>query len=496
MSEGQLPPRATGAGARTSRSAIVERIRGAGSVADPRLAYLLLASADGVIPRPSEIQHFTRHWMMYGLDRALASARGRRVHRGPIRLTDSTLVDVTNTVEHSFVTGIQRVAKETAKEWMRGERPVTLVRWDRPGRRLLELTARESARVLDLPDPGDDTAPAALVPVGGEVILPEISTAARRTESLHTVAEFSDAVCVAIGHDCIPITSTETAGRGMPGAFSRYLATLARFDALAPVSESSGTEFRGWRRMLSGAGLHGPEITVNPLPARAAGTASSEEVERVRREIGLSDESVVLVVGSREPRKNQIRVLEAAELAWRSGAQFALVLVGGNAWATEAFDRQLERLRRHGRHVVTLAGVPDSTIWSLYQMATLTVFPSLNEGFGLPVVESLAHGTPVVTSGYGSMRDLGEGRGALLVDPRDSGAIARAVLDILEHPDRRARLAEQTRLLDEGTWSEYARSLRSIVDRARRVRSERNGERIALGSIAGRVDRAVGVEAS
>ncbi len=62
---------------------------------------------------------------------------------------------------------------------------------------------------------------------------------------------------MAIGFDCIPVSTAETAGAGMPGAFSKYLSTLARFDAVAPISFAASHEYAGWRRMLSGAGLIG-----------------------------------------------------------------------------------------------------------------------------------------------------------------------------------------------------------------------------------------------
>jgi glycosyltransferase involved in cell wall biosynthesis len=86
------------------------------------------------------------------------------------------------------------------------------------------------------------------------------------------------------------------------------------------------------------------------------------------------------------------------------------------------------------------------------------VFPSLNEGFGLPLAESLAAGTPAVTSDFGSMREIAEGGGALMVDPHDDHAIADAMRTLLTDDAVHARLTAeaQARAAHPRTWDDYA----------------------------------------
>ena len=91
------------------------------------------------------------------------------------------------------------------------------------------------------------------------------------------------------------------------------------------------------------------------------------------------------------------------------------------------------------------------------------VFPSLNEGFGLPVAEALASGTPVVTSGYGSMAEIAADGGALLVDPRDDRSIAAAMRTVLTQPAERARLAAEARRRPARTWDDYAAGVWSTL---------------------------------
>jgi glycosyltransferase involved in cell wall biosynthesis len=166
---------------------------------------------------------------------------------------------------------------------------------------------------------------------------------------------------------------------------------------------------------------------------------------------------MVLCVGSHEPRKNHLAVLHAAELLWRQGLEFSLVFVGGNAWNSGRFHRRLAELQAADRPVEAALGVTDDTLWALYRLARCTVFPSLNEGFGLPVAESLAIGTPVVTSDFGSMLEIGARGGALHVNPRDDHAIAAAIRTLLTDDQTHARLVRQAAARPSRNWEDYAR---------------------------------------
>jgi glycosyltransferase involved in cell wall biosynthesis len=214
--------------------------------------------------------------------------------------------------------------------------------------------------------------------------------------------------------------------------------------------------------MLPSTGLRGPDVVQIDLPA-GVGDVDDASVERVRRELRLDGRTVVLAVGSHEPRKNHLHLLLAAELRWRRGDDFVLVMVGGNSWDTIRFDSMVERLRAAGRDIITLSNADDAVVWSLYRIARFSVFCSLNEGFGLPVVESLASGTPVVTSNFGSMRELGEGYGAVLADPRDTNSMASAMDLLMNNQTEYDRLRAETSTLPPRSWDGYAEQLWALV---------------------------------
>jgi glycosyltransferase involved in cell wall biosynthesis len=104
-----------------------------------------------------------------------------------------------------------------------------------------------------------------------------------------------------------------------------------------------------------------------------------------------------------------------------------------------------------------LTGLSDVEISAAYQLARFSVFPSFSEGFGLPVAESLALGTPVITSDFGSMKEIADAGGALQIDPRDDHALAAAIEQLLANDE----LLEQLRLAaarrPRRTWDDYAR---------------------------------------
>jgi glycosyltransferase involved in cell wall biosynthesis len=429
------------------RSVIAAALGLAASGADLRFAYLSLAVLTRTIPTPEAVLDLGRRSRVDGgraITTLVVSAARRRDGGAAVRIDHGVVVDLTDTIASDFTTGIQRVARETVGRWVPSHE-LTIVSWDRARLRLIRVDGVEGRLTGEV-----------VVPFGGTIVLPEIAVDRARAIRLSTIARFGGGRAAAIGFDCIPLTTAEVAGPGMPGAFAGYLSALASFDVVAPISAAAALEYRGWRRMLSGAGLDGPRIESVDLAYDASASVAATPSD-ARAAVGVGDdETVVLVIGSHEPRKNHQRVLAAAERLWSHGHEFVLVMVGGNSWNAGPFHAEVARLQRRNRRVVLGSRLSDEIVWGLYATAAVSVFPSLNEGFGLPVVESLALGTPVVTSDFGSTRDLGAGRGAVLVDPRRVHEIADAIESVIADPVERARLVALAETLPERSWDDYA----------------------------------------
>lgn len=184
----------------------------------------------------------------------------------------------------------------------------------------------------------------------------------------------------------------------------------------------------------------------------------TQVLDTVRKRYNLPG-CFVLGLGTLQPRKNFVRLIEAfAILAKEARDGLHLVIAGGAGWMYESIFRRIAELGL--QDAVCFPGyVADEDLPALYSLADLFVFPSLYEGFGLPVLEAMACGTPVVASAVSSLPEVA-GDAALLVDPLDTRALADAMRQALEDTGLRAEMVEkglpQARRF---TWSESARQL-------------------------------------
>lgn len=275
-------------------------------------------------------------------------------------------------------------------------------------------------------------------------------------------------------HDLTFLVRPECAEAGL----RRYLAravprALRRADLVLVDSLATATDLE---RLL---GVGGPRVRLaypgvdprfRPLPSTA--------VEPLRAALGLPAE-FLLFVGTIEPRKNLVRLIEAFDrlisvrspaeggtpttedggsasvVDRRSFAGLHLVIAGRKGWLYEEVFAAVERLGL-GARVRFLDFVDDTQLPALYNLARAFVYPSLYEGFGLPALEALACGTPVVTAGVSSMPEV-VGGAAVLVDPLSVESIAGGIKQALaEEPRLRAAGPPQARRF---TWDAAAQAL-------------------------------------
>ncbi len=180
-----------------------------------------------------------------------------------------------------------------------------------------------------------------------------------------------------------------------------------------------------------------------------------EAVARVRARYGLP-ERYILAVSTIEPRKNYTRLLQAFERLHAEGLSEALVIVGRKGWLFEAFFHALEL--SPARQAVRFPGyVLDDDLPALYAGAQAFAFPSLAEGFGLPLLEAMACGTPSVASNVTSLPEIG-GDAAVLVDPLDVEAIYTGLRRVLTDAALREALRERgLRRAAQFSWERAAR---------------------------------------
>ena len=432
--------------------------------------WLALAVLTGRLPGETLVLETARAWEFDDcalLDALRAETTRESAASNVVVEQEKTLVDVGDTAVSTLATGIQRVVREVAKRWTARE-PVRFTGWTAQWQSLRDLERVERTRVVrGVPraqGEGDreEIAQTVVVPWRTTYVLLEVSAAPARSDRLRALARFSGSHTAALCYDLIPVTSSETSSPGMTGVFAHYMTALKYFDRLCTISRATAVEYAAWREMLPAAGLTGPAIAPLLLPA-SVGDSDRASLEEARERLVVGAMPLVLVVGSHEPRKNHLAILHAAEILWREGRSFSLSFIGSRSWRGQEFHDRVRQLQDQGRPVESVTDANDSLLWAAYRLAHFTVFPSLNEGFGLPVAESLAVGTPVITSEFGSTAEIAEAGGTILVDPRDDDDLTSAMRTLLTDYVTLQRLRREAERRPRTSWDHYAHELWEVM---------------------------------
>src|SRR6186713_86023 len=238
-------------------------------------------------------------------------------------------------------------------------------------------------------------------------------------------------------HDCIHLMFPQYLPNRAAYAYARASMWTAarRSDRILTVSEASK------RDILHLFNVKPEKIVVvyNAIDEHFSATPSEEQVARIRERYQL-DHKFVLYVGNIKPHKNLVRLIEAFSQLRRTHDDLKLLIIGDEISRLPALRRAVHRNKLH-KFVRFLGYLKDDTLTVLYRLASVFVFPSLYEGFGLPPLEAMASGTPVVTSNVSSLPEV-TGDAAVLVDPYDVESIEDGMRRVLDDP----RLADELRL--------------------------------------------------
>ncbi len=182
-------------------------------------------------------------------------------------------------------------------------------------------------------------------------------------------------------------------------------------------------------------------VTPNAIDDRLNVEPSPERVKQIRERYQLSHE-YILYVGNIKPHKNLERLIEAFDYVRSQGrSELELLIIGDEISKLQPLRRAVHKYGLH-RSVRFHGFVPHETLAVLYRLASVFVFPSLYEGFGLPPLEAMACGTPVVTSNVSSLPEV-VGDAAITVDPYSAPAIAEGILKVLHSSHLRAELRQR-----------------------------------------------------
>jgi glycosyltransferase involved in cell wall biosynthesis len=260
-------------------------------------------------------------------------------------------------------------------------------------------------------------------------------------------------------HDCIHLMFPQYLPNRWALTYARRSISMAarRSTRVLTVSESSKRDIQRFVDIPPGK----VDVIYNSYDPRFAIEPDAETVSRVRERYQLQSE-FVLYAGNVKPHKNLERLIEAFHIVRSRGLDhLKLVLIGDEISKYTALRRAVHRHQLHN-YVRFLGYLPEETLAVMYRLAGVFVFPSLYEGFGLPPLEAMASGTPVVTSNVSSLPEVA-GDAAVLVDPYSAEAIADGMYRVLTDGTLRSDLKRRgPQRASQFSWESSVRRVREI----------------------------------
>jgi glycosyltransferase involved in cell wall biosynthesis len=212
--------------------------------------------------------------------------------------------------------------------------------------------------------------------------------------------------------------------------------SLRAADHIVTVSEAMKAEILGFYPKVP------ISVIYNGLDTSEFSTITEEELLAFRRKFALP-EGFILSVGHFEKRKNYLRLVDAIGRIRDRGRSYTLVIIGNNSGLKEAIQARAEAANLSGR-VRLLSGLSDREVRCAYKLCRLFVFPSTYEGFGIPILEAMAAGCPMVLSDIPVFREITQGRGVYF-HPQDVKAMALSIEHVLSSSIESSRLVEYGR---------------------------------------------------
>ena len=370
------------------------------------------------------------------------------------------LIDLSHTAHTRARTGIQRVARALL-EHVPAASPVTFDRFQGVWRPLepwematlaanepagargakWPLTARLRGRFRAL------TSRPAPILAADALIVPELFSphVARAYPLLFTQVSGPK---IALFHDAIALQLPGSAPAKTVTRFPSYLKELLAFDGIAAISAASRETLEGYWRWLG---------VENPPPVRAIPLGTQPAPPSGGTPL---DPPQVLYVSSLEGRKNHVALLEACELLWARGERFSLRLIGlAHPQSGRPALERIEALKAAGRPLIYDGAVTEADLEKAYRDCAFTVYPSLLEGFGLPVIESVSRGKPCLCSARGALGETARSGGCLVLSDLGAPSLAEGIARLLRHPDVLSSLVLEASARTDKTWSTYGREV-------------------------------------
>ncbi len=364
---------------------------------------------------------------------------------------------VDHTQHYPANSGIQRVVRGLASVLQKTDIPVTPVAWnskagdfavaDQTGLEHLEKWTGPQENLWNLTSPGSDES-------GAWLIVSELITYANApaVNKIIQQAKRRGMRTAIIFFDAIPYKMSELYPIEAQLAHADYMRTLPLFDRVLCISNQSKSDL--WNYLRSNL-----ERLVNVDHRLRAILLPAEfpEIERQldpRASTRKGDTISILSVGTLEPRKNQITLLQAFQQAKLTTKVPLKLILAGQAPFPD-IEKIVREYCEKDSDIIWMPHPDDRVLHDLYLSCDFTVYPSLEEGFGLPILESLWYARPCICRNASSMKEIAEEGGCVLVETANPEVLAQAIVDLVANPAVLAQLRDEATSRTFKTWKEY-----------------------------------------
>lgn len=258
---------------------------------------------------------------------------------------------------------------------------------------------------------------------------------------------------IAIFHDAMPLRIPGQSDSN-DALFKVYVDALAHLDRVICISQEVKTDLlRYWQE----SGLTPKPVDVIGWPVPFDEARPDNRPNRESRKI--------IYVSRLKLRKNHLVLLEACASLWQQSEQFSLDLIGieDAFWDTRTILREMRKLAACGYPVQWRKHISNAELTQAYRDCAFTAFPSKLEGFGLPIVESLWHGRPVICGRNGAIGEVAAGGGCYQIDQNNPTELAEAIRLLLNDAPTYNRLYEETRIRVFRSWDDYGKDFDQVL---------------------------------
>ena len=388
----------------------------------------------------------------------------------PLRTVGNIYYLIDHTSRFPGNTGIQRIVRGLAKSLMDNGLSLIPVMWDDDKKMMLPAIKQALKHVSNWNGPSVDQWHEWRNPEDARsqdwFLVPELTHL--RSAELISYSQRLQLRSAYIFYDAIPWKMKNLYPTGAVSAHEEYMGDINSCEKIFAISQFSRNDLLDF---LSQSSLSTPDlenrIDACVLPGEFMETPRVTEIKR-----GKSGFVKVLCVGTIEPRKNHLVLMEAFRQVQLKTTKHVELIIAGMKRSYPSLNEELEDYIDSSSRITWEKSPDDTRLRELYEECDFTVYPSIEEGFGLPILESLWHARPCICRNHGAMEEVAQAGGCLTADVMSKDALSDAILKLIEDDLLRYDLARQSLKIKFKTWLDYGREVATRLARERFVTSD------------------------